>query len=384
MKILGIDSSGLSCSVALASDGVLIGESYTNNKKTHSVTLLPMVEKLLEDVQVDIREIDAIAVSKGPGSFTGLRIGAATAKGLGLALDVPIIGVPTVDVLAYNMWGCKDLVCPLMDARRQQTYSGLYRFTDAGMEIVKAQSALSLEDRIEEINELGFPTVFLGDGVPGFTEYIHAHCNVPFSFAPTHMNRQRAGALVALAVTDSYKDEQVSADVFSPEYLRVSQAQRERMEQKGKLVVRYAIPEDAIELAKISLSSLSDAWSSDEVGASINNAHAKVFVVEEKDKQAIYGYAVLTYAADEGEIPQIAVRADKRRMGCGALMMERVQEFMREQGIKKIFLEVRASNETAKSFYQASGMKEVGVRKGFYREPSEDAHIFCLTLDSDV
>ena len=126
MKILGIDSSGLVASVAVTEDDNLLGEFTMNYKKTHSQTLLPMLDELAKMIELDLNTIDAIAVSGGPGSFTGLRIGSATAKGLGLALEKPLIHIPTVDALAYNLCGHRDMVCPLMDARRNQTYTGLY------------------------------------------------------------------------------------------------------------------------------------------------------------------------------------------------------------------------------------------------------------------
>ena len=125
MKILVLESSGLVASVAVVTEEKLIGEYTTNFKKTHSQTLLPMMDTLLKMIGIPVQEMDAIAVSGGPGSFTGLRIGSATAKGLGLALSIPIISVPTVDAIAYNLCGTDAVVCPLMDARRNQTYWSL-------------------------------------------------------------------------------------------------------------------------------------------------------------------------------------------------------------------------------------------------------------------
>ena len=127
MRILGIESSALVASVALVTDDILTAEYTVDFKKTHSQTLLPMIDEVARMLELDLNTIDAIAVAGGPGSFTGLRIGAATAKGLGLALEKPLIHVPTVDALAYNLWGAKELVCPIMDARRRQVYTGLYR-----------------------------------------------------------------------------------------------------------------------------------------------------------------------------------------------------------------------------------------------------------------
>ena len=120
MKILAIDSSGLVATVAVTEDDSLVAEYTINYKKTHSQTLVPMLEEVKKMIGLDLGTIDAIAVAKGPGSFTGLRIGSATAKGLGLALDKPIIPVSTLDALSMNAWGSDKLVCPIMDARREQ------------------------------------------------------------------------------------------------------------------------------------------------------------------------------------------------------------------------------------------------------------------------
>ena len=140
MKILGIDGSGLVASVALVEDDNLIGEYTTGYKKTHSQTLLPMLDELKKMIELDLNSIDAIAVSAGPGSFTGLRIASATAKGLGLSLGCPIISVPTVDAIAFNLWGQAGAICPIMDARRGQVYTGLYSFSEDGsFNIIKEQ-----------------------------------------------------------------------------------------------------------------------------------------------------------------------------------------------------------------------------------------------------
>ena len=128
MKILALDSSGLVASVAVMEDENMLAEYTMNYKKTHSQTLLPMLDEMAKMIDLDLNTVDAIAVAGGPGSFTGLRIGSATAKGLGLALKKPLISIPTVDGLAYNLCGTEKIVCPLMDARRNQVYTGIYEF----------------------------------------------------------------------------------------------------------------------------------------------------------------------------------------------------------------------------------------------------------------
>lgn len=234
MKILAIDSSGLVASVAVVEEDNLLGEFTMNYKKTHSQTLLPMLDQLVKMIELDLNTIDAIAVAAGPGSFTGLRIGSATAKGIALALDKPVISIPTVDALAYNLCGHKDLVCPLMDARRNQVYTGLYEFTGKDMQTLRTQCAVDIAEIIDCINEEKRSVVFLGDGVPVYAEYVRAHCIVPYSFAPAHMNKQRGGAVAALAEVYYENGWIEKAEDHKPDYLRLSQAERERLEKEKR------------------------------------------------------------------------------------------------------------------------------------------------------
>lgn len=238
MKILALDSSGLVASAAVVQDGILTAEYTVNYKITHSQTLLPMLQELKEMIELDLDTIDAIALAAGPGSFTGLRIGSATAKGLGLALNKPLIEVPTLAGLAYHFWGSEKLICPLMDARRNQVYTGIYTFekeTGKGgyrMCTVKEQSAVSIQEILDELDNMGREVVFLGDGVPVFQSVIEEKLKVPFVFAPAHLNRQRAAAVAALAEIYYSEGKTVSAGEHRPEYLRLSQAERERLSQE--------------------------------------------------------------------------------------------------------------------------------------------------------
>ena len=233
MKILGLDSSGLVASVAIVEDDVLIAEYTVNYKKTHSQTLLPMLDEIAKMTELDLNRIDAIAVAAGPGSFTGLRIGSATAKGLGLALKKPLIAIPTVEGLAYNLYDISGLICPIMDARRKQVYTGIYRFTDHQLKVVEDQMAVPMETVIEKLNQYGEAVTFLGDGVPVFHELIAEKMTVPYSFAPAHVNKQRAAAVAALGEIYYRQGKTETAMEHVPDYLRVSQAERERAEREA-------------------------------------------------------------------------------------------------------------------------------------------------------
>lgn len=231
MKILALDSSGLVASAAVVENDVTIAEYTINYKKTHSQTLLPMLDEIRHMTELDLHTIDVIAIASGPGSFTGLRIGSATAKGLGLALNIPIIPVPTVDSLAYNLYGSEKLICPLMDARRNQVYTGLYTFEGAALVTIEPQCAVDVTEIIGKINETGKEVVFLGDGVSVYKEKLEKLTQVPFYFAPACCNRQRAACVAALGEKLYQLGTVQSAAEHAPDYLRLSQAERERIQQ---------------------------------------------------------------------------------------------------------------------------------------------------------
>lgn len=234
MRILALDSSGLVASVALVEEDKMIAEYTINYKKTHSQTLLPMLDEVIEMTQMDLNTIDAIAVAAGPGSFTGLRIGSATAKGLGLALDKPLIHIPTVDALAYNLYANSQIICPIMDARRNQVYTGFYEFHKNKFRVMKEQIADSIEETIAELNLLNREVIFIGDGIPPYQEIIQEKMKVPYSFAPAHLCRQRAGAVGMLAIQYFKEGKIETAKEHQPDYLRLSQAERELKEKLQK------------------------------------------------------------------------------------------------------------------------------------------------------
>ena len=232
MRILALDSSGLVASVAIIEEEQMIAEYTVNYKKTHSQTLLPMLDEIVKMTEMDLDTIDAIAVSGGPGSFTGLRIGSATAKGLGLALKKPLIHIPTLEGMAYNLYGTSSLICPIMDARRNQVYTGLYRFEEEQFKVVEDQMAVSIDELIEKLNGYGEKVVFLGDGVPVYKEQLKNGMRVPYHFAPSHMNRQRAASVGTLGLQYLERGQIETAMEHEPDYLRVSQAERERAERE--------------------------------------------------------------------------------------------------------------------------------------------------------
>lgn len=233
MRVLAIDSSGLTATVAIVEDDTTIAEFTINYKKTHSQTLLPMIDEMVKMVEADLNTIDAIAVAGGPGSFTGLRIGSATAKGLGLALGKPLIHIPTADAMAYSIYGCEDIICPIMDARRNQVYTGIYQMDGDKLQVLEAQMAVEIDELAKKLCTYGKPVIFLGDGVPVHKDRLEKELMTDhdIAFAPAHMNQQRAAAVGMLGIQYYKEGKTETAMEHKPDYLRVSQAEREREER---------------------------------------------------------------------------------------------------------------------------------------------------------
>lgn len=216
MNILAVDSCSAVAACALVSNDKLVAEAYLDHHKTHSQKLLPMIERLLEDAEFDIKDIDLFACTVGPGSFTGQRIGIATVKGLAQAMNKPCAGVSALEAMAYNIPFTDHLLCPIMDARRDQVYNGMYKWENGELITIEKDRALALDDLLEELK--GKKVIFLGDGVVPFRERLK-----DFEITPLHLSQLRGGSVALLAK----KAEQISFHELMPLYLRKSQAERE-------------------------------------------------------------------------------------------------------------------------------------------------------------
>lgn len=230
MKILSVDSSAIVASVALSDDGRLLAEYTLNNKNTHSETLLPMIESLLSFFSMSADDVDLFAVSTGPGSFTGVRIGTATVKGLAFAKGKPCVGVSTLEAIAYNLRFHKGIVCPVMNARRSQVYTAIFRSDGEKLERLTEDLAISIAELDGMLAEYGEETVLAGDGydicVGGFEK-------TAVRPVPERLRHQSAFS-VAEAALAAYESGKYCSDAeLGVEYLRPSQAERERAEREA-------------------------------------------------------------------------------------------------------------------------------------------------------
>jgi tRNA threonylcarbamoyladenosine biosynthesis protein TsaB len=228
MKILSIDSSALVASVAICEDERILAEYTLNNGNTHSETLLPMVEALLGALGLKIADVDLFAVSAGPGSFTGVRIGAATLKGLAFGSDKPCAEVSTLEALAANLRGLDGLVCPVMNARRSQVYTALFRVSQGKTERLMEDSALSIAELDALLANYGEPVRLCGDGYDiterGFTQ-------TKLIYVPQRERMQSAVSVAHVALKNYREGIYCSDTELGVNYLRPSQAERERAER---------------------------------------------------------------------------------------------------------------------------------------------------------
>lgn len=235
MKLLILDTSSKAASAALWEDGVLRGEAYQNTGHTHSATSLPMAEQLLAGCGWSLSEVDGFAVTAGPGSFTGLRIGLASVKGMAFALDKPCVPLSTLEGLAYNLSGWPGLICPVMDARVGQVYTALFRWDGGAMHRLMEDAAIPAEELLTALAAYGEPVTLVGDGALLSAERFAGRL-LGLAVAPEHLRNQRAGAMAPLAARLFAEGQTVPAGDLVPRYLRLPQAERELKlkQQKGE------------------------------------------------------------------------------------------------------------------------------------------------------
>lgn len=231
MLILAFESSAKPASAALVKDGQLLSQYTQCSALTHSRTLLPMAEDMLKNAELRLSDIDLIAVAHGPGSFTGIRIGVSTVKGLAWAAEKPCVGVSTLEAMAWHGLAVGGYICPVMDARRSQVYNALFKIENGRPVRMTEDRPIALEELAKEVTALGAPVFLVGDGAALCFEYFTAH-GVPCVMAPDNLRWQDAWG-VAMAAADKTPG---NADELLPVYLRLSQAERERQERLSQSV----------------------------------------------------------------------------------------------------------------------------------------------------
>jgi tRNA threonylcarbamoyladenosine biosynthesis protein TsaB len=234
MKILALDSATESATCSILDDNKVLGEITFNFKKQHSIILMPMIENLLKNLQLSINDIDGYVVSKGPGSFTGLRIGIATIKGLCHGTNKPFVSVSTLDALANNLAYTSGIICPVLDALRGNVYTALYVFENAELKKITEYLIISVEELIVLLQEKNANVTFIGDALIKYESKFKSELKNT-NFAPSHLNLAKASSLGEIGMKLLSEGKFDDVFTFSPFYLRKSQAEREYDKKMGTI-----------------------------------------------------------------------------------------------------------------------------------------------------
>ena len=230
MLILAFETSAKAASVALHDGSKLLAESYQNTGLTHSQTLMVMAEDMLKQCGYTAKDVTAVAVAAGPGSFTGVRIGVAAAKGMAWGLQVPCYGVSTLEAMAKNLGIYDGVVCAVMDARRNQVYNGLFRAEKGAIVRMTEDRAIALADLGAELVQMDAPVYLVGDGSLVAKAALEDRVIAP----PEHRMHQRAAGVAMVAAEQIAAGVVADAEALEPNYLRLSQAEREKLERQSK------------------------------------------------------------------------------------------------------------------------------------------------------
>lgn len=398
MKILAVDTSTAMATAAVTEDGKLLALSSAMSPKGHSQRIFGLLEKVLEESKVNIDNIDVFVCSVGPGSFTGLRIGATAVTGLAHGMKKKLIGLPTLDILAAGFFGFGGYVCPILDAQRSSVYSALY-FWDNGhlkkvedfgvVEIEKLEDKIhkaifdhiseeaadeSVKSEFEEFAKF-YKVLFCGDAVPLFIEKIKDFKNMDVLIAPGERIYPSAGAAAWLA--EVRESELLEPGALRLEYIRKAQAEVE-YSHRNPINIRLMGLEDIDQVHGIENLCFAIPWSLDSFKAELENSMALYLVAEVGGR--IAGYAGLWQIIDEGHITNVAVHPGFQGMGIGEKLMKELIEESKKRCLNSMTLEVRINNLPAINLYKKLKFDIEGLRKGYYTDTNEDGLIMWLRM----
>lgn len=377
MKILAVDTSTSAATAAIMEDGRLISEYILNISRAHSQKIMGIIDELFIKSGVKPADIDLFACSSGPGSFTGLRIGASIIKGMAQTFDKPVVGVPTLDALAYNLYNCTGLVCPMLDAQRGMVYSALYSWEKGRLLKLTEQRAILVEDLVEQVRERAVPAVFLGDGAMLFEEKLRSGLT-EYYIAPYAGMLPRASSCAALAKDMYDKGIYGSYNSFKLTYIRKSQAEVE-YEKKQNIEIADMRLEDIDRVCEIENLSFTTPWSRESFEAELTKNKLARYIVAKIDGE-VAAYGGMWVVLDEGHITNIAVHPDYRGRKIGEKLVRALLQTAKDNNASSVTLEVRATNEAARRLYKRLGFEDSGIRKGYYADTGDDAIIMWKTF----
>ena len=390
MKILAIDTSSKICSVTISEDDKTLINLSNDDEKTHSVKLMPMVDVAFKNTGLSLDDIQLLGCCIGPGSFTGIRIGIATIKAFSDVKNIPVVGVTSLESLAYNIKDIAtetDLVCSLIDAKNNNVYCGLYQFKNTldpksnntyrkcNLISILAEDIDTVISKVKDVlaSDLFNQVILVGDGSHIYKEKLSYALNNA-SFASENNNIQN-GIGISKASLDKYLLGEFgnSSSIF-PIYLRKSQAER-ALEEKIEI---FPMTLNDVNLLEPNFESDFDRfWNITNLKNDFENPNTTYFIA--KLDAEIVGFAGMLKICDEANIMNIVTKVSKRHLGIGTKLLEALIASAKEKSLKSITLEVNATNYTAINLYEKFGFKRIGLRKKYYNN-TDDAIIMTLLI----
>ena len=384
MNILGIDCTTMCGSVALLSRGTIVSEHCLNISATHATRLLSSIDGILSAAEMKPESLNCLAISVGPGSFTGLRLGLATIKGISFPFDIPVTPVSSLDVIAANFPFARYPVCAVIDARRSEVYSCLYSTEEGLPKRLGRPETCRPEDLAAGVGE---KTILAGSGAILYRELFSARLADRVLFPPLPVMYPR-GSNVAImgeqALQDERQMEGSATDELEPIYIRESAAEKKRRELRpgAELIFRKLNFLHVDDILAIESEAFSDPWPLETFLEIVLQQDAKSIVAEENGEPIAYMIAYIY--PGELHITNLAVRKDRRRQGIGSVLLEKVLEFAEDNRCRRIFLEVRPTNRIAVQLYDKFGFSKGSMMKNYYSSQGEDAIVMEKFLTAEA
>lgn len=385
MKILSIDTSSKICGVTISDNEKILIHLHNDDERTHSVKLMPMIDKALKDTNLTLDDISVLAVCIGPGSFTGVRIGIATVKAFADVKNIPVVGVSSLESLAYNVLDCinieNTLVCSLIDAKNNNVYCGIYSFKQSNNSnsVICNQIDMLAENidiTISRIKEfLGSNNIiFIGDGSEVYIEKLKT--NFPNAeFAKSNLNSQDSNSIARSALSKYNQGLGGNSSSISPIYLKKSQAERALEE---KIQIMPMTSQDIEAITPNFQTEFDEFWNINNLKNDFENPNSTYYIA--KLDGEIVGFAGFLKICDEANLMNIVTKVNKRHLGIGKKLLENIIKEAKNQNLKTITLEVNEKNTYAINLYEKKfNFKRIGLRKKYYNN-TDDAILMSMSL----
>lgn len=364
MKILSIDTASNICGVSILEDSNLICQLDQNTGRTHSENLMPMIHQAFEQSNLTLKDMDLLVCDKGPGSFTGIRIGVATVKAFQDSLSIPCVGVSSLEALAYSIKK-EGYIISIIDCKNDNCYFALYELKNSQYTEIIAPTANTIADALtlcQQKNLSSGSITFVGDGSEIHKDLIcHKFKNCSFAAFENHLLNSY---YVGLAGLNKWKEKKLE-DVL-PLYLKKPQAQRQLEEKMKNIEILPMTLEDLNEIADILVSDFDNFWSYDIIKNELKAENSNYIVA--RFNQEIVGFAGIKVMVDEADVMNLVVKKEARNQGVGSLLLAKLIRLSKELHLTSITLEVMEENYSAIHLYKKFGFEQIGIRKNYYQD----------------